>query len=347
MRVLLQVLVASASLSVSGIVVAQAVTAPAAAASAAPGTAQNPAAWFARVNNVEISVASFDQSAKEAFRKKFYHGTPPESEINLMLREVAESMIDQVLLQREVLTRKIAPDPNEVKKELDKLEQRYASSPAWQQQREQTLPNLRAHFEDKSRLKVLEESIRTVTASSDEVRAFYDKNLPLFTEPEKDRLSLILFRVDPSSSSKEWEDAQQQAEKTKAEILGGADFAQLAKERSNDRSASNGGDLGYLHRGMIAAAVETEISKVPLGALGGPTRTLEGYVVYRVDGRIASALRDFASAEPRARELFLRQKADETWLGFLEALRKSATIELGPDFEKIMQAAKPSASPVN
>lgn len=342
MRPLLHVLVASASLTASGIVYSQQSAAPTESA-AAP----TPAAWFARINNTEVSVATYDQAAKEAFRAKFYHGTPPEAEINLMLREVGEKIIDQALLQHEADARKIAPDPDEVKNELDKIERRYGDNPAWQQQREQALPNLRAHFEARSRLNVLERSVREVPASKEGVRAFYDKNLDLFTEPEKNKLSLILFRIDPSSPGSEWDKAQKRAEETKAEILAGADFAKLAKERSADHSASNGGDLGYLHQGMLAPAIEAELSKVQPGELGGPTRTLEGYVVYRLDGRIPATLRDFASVETRARELYLRQKADETWLKYLESLRKLAKIEISPAFEKIMQTPKPSATSSN
>lgn len=339
MRPLIHVLIASVSLALPGLVHCQ-TSAP---ATGITGEAPATTAWFARINNSEVSAAAFDQAAREAFRSKFYHGTPPENEINLMLREVGESIIDQALLHQEVDVRKISPDQTEVQRELEKLERRYSDSPAWQQQREQALPNLRTLFELKSRMKVLESLIRDVPASDEEVRAFYDKNLDLFTEPEKNRLSLILFRIDPSSPSKEWDNAQKLAADTKAEIAAGADFAKLAKERSRDHSAANGGDLGYLHQGMLAPSIEAELSKVQPGELGGPTRTLEGYVVYRLDGRIPATLRDFPSVEKRARELFLRQKADTTWLNFLESLRKQAKIEISPSFEKIMQTPKPSA----
>lgn len=316
------------------------------AAPAAPATA-TPAPWFARINGVEIPVSSYDQEAREAFRKKFYHGTPPESELNLMLREVGEKMIDEVLLKREVVEKKIAADAAWVKSEIDKLEQRYANSAEWQAQRAQALQSLQAHFEERSRLDTLEKSVRAVATPTAEVRDFYDKNLQLFTEPEKDRLSIILFRVDPSSPTSEWEKAQKLAEMTKTEVLAGADFARLAKERSKDHSANQGGDLGYLHKGMISPAIEAELAALKPGDLGGPTRTLEGYVVFRLDGRIPSNLRDFASVEGRARELYLRQKADATWIQYLDTLQKNATIEISPAFEKIMQTPRKGAAAAN
>ena len=305
-----------------------------------------PPAWFARVNNTEVAVAHYDEAAREAFRNKFFHGKPPEAELNWMLREVGEMIIDQLLLQREVEQRKLEADESEVKNEIEKLDRQYANNPAWIQQREQTLPNLRQHLERKSRVAILERSIRSVTVSSAEVRAYYDKNLELFTEPEKNKLSLILFRIDPSSPRELWEQAQKRAQDTKAEILAGADFAKLAKERSNDHSAPNGGDLGYLHQGMLSPVIEAELSKVKPGELGGPTRTLEGYVVYRLDGRIPANLRDFSTVESRAKELLLRKKSDDTWLSFLDSLRQTAKIEVSPAFEKIMQTPKPGTTSI-
>lgn len=302
------------------------------------------AGWFTRVNGIEISTASFDREAQEAFRTKFYHGTPPEAEVNYMLRQVGEVIIDRLLLQREIETRKIEADAEEVKVEIDKLEKRYAGNPSWMEQREQALPSLKIHFEVLSRQGQLERLIRNVKVSAEEVRAYYDKNPKLFTEPGKNKLSLILFRIDPSAPGSEWEKTLKRAEDTKAEILAGADFAKLALARSNDHSAENGGDLGYLHQGMLAPSIEAELDAVKPGGIGGPTRTLEGYVVYRLDGRIPAELRDFASVEKRASELLLREKSDQTWLDFLDSLRKSASIEISPAFETIMKTPKPVGS---
>lgn len=329
----LRAIVASACLALPGLCFAQ-----------EPPTV-TPNGWFARINGTEVPTDVFDQTAREAFRTKFYHGTPPEAQVNYMLREVGESLIDQALLFREVELRKIEPDANEVNAELGKIEQRYGLSPSWIEQKERALPVLRAQFEKQSRIGKLERTIRNVSVSKDEILAFYNQNLNLFTEPSKNRASVILFRIDPSSASSAWEEALKQAETTKAEILAGADFSQLAKERSNDPSAANGGDLGYLHQGMLAPAIEDGLSSMQPGSVGGPVRTLEGYAVYRLDGRIPSELRDFASVENRAKELLLRQKSLDTWLAFLDGLRTTAQIEVGPAFVQIMQTPKPAAAP--
>lgn len=305
--------------------------------------AVDPNAWFARVNGVEIASATFDREARETFRNKFYHGTPPEKELNSMLKSVGDRLIDDILLGAEAIQRKMSPNVAEVDAEIAKLDRRFGANSNWVAQRESVLPTLRAHFENASNIRQLEKAIRDVSLPDGEVRDFYQKNPAIFTEPVKNRVSLILIRVDPSSPWSEWEKANQLAGNIKAELTNGADFAKLAAERSQDPSAKQGGDLGLLHEGQLAPAIESELTKLQPGEIGGPVRVLEGYSVFRLVDRIPAKLHDFATVEPRARERYRQIKSDETWQKFIESLRAKAKIEIGPAFGAVMKQPEPVA----
>jgi len=95
---------------------------------------------------------------------------------------------------------------------------------------------------------------------------------------------------------------------------------------------------------MLSPVIEAEIAKAKLGETYGPVRTLEGYVVYRLDGRVPSTLREYSAVKNRAKDLWLREKSATTWLTFLDALRKGHKIEISPAFETIMQAPNPNAA---
>lgn len=309
--------------------------APHALAEAPPPAAAAP--LFATVNGKPITAQEYDQTARETFRNKFYHGKPPETEVNQMLKGVGQDLIDRILLAEEVARLKVAPDTEDVDKELAGYEKRYGQSPMWQQQREQTLPRLREHLTEKSRLKQLERQVReSVKLSEQEIRAYYDKNPESFTEPEKVKLSMILLRVDPSSSSEVWAAAFEEGKRVHKQLTDGADFAAIARDRSGDKSASKGGDMGYLHRGMLSASIETQLDTLKTGAIGEPIQTLEGIAIVRLEDRITAKLRAFPEVKERAGNLLLRERGETAWKAHLEKLRKDAKIEIAPAFQTIM-----------
>jgi parvulin-like peptidyl-prolyl isomerase len=313
-----------------------------AAAQAAPPVTNESAPVFAVVNGKPLTAADYDQQAREAFRRKFYHGNPPEAEVQAMLREVGQQMIDNVLLQEEIEKLKIAPDKASVDREIARYEAQYSGSAQWAAQREAVLPRLRAHLEGKSRLDVLEKQVKNVDVSEAELLAYYKANQTLFTEPEKRKLSLILLRVEPSSPQEKWLEATERGKQLLEEIRKGAKFEEVAKKHSAEASAAKGGDMGYLHRGMLSENIEVEIDKLKLGEIGGPTASLEGVALYRLDDRTTTKLRSFEDVKPRARDLMLREKSARAWEDYLKALRNRAQVAISPDFQKLISPAAES-----
>lgn len=302
-------------------------------------------AIFATVNGKIISAAQLDAAAKEAYRRKFYHGQPPETEINQMLREVGQGMIDKLLLEGEVERLKIQPDEKAVADEIAGYERRYQGSPQWAQQRETALPQIRAFLAGKSRLARLEAQMRTVPPPSrKELEAFYNANKELFTEPEKIHIALITLGVPPSAPSATWEAARTKAAELRSEIVDkGADFAEQARKYSTDRSAEKGGDLGYIHRGMLGDDVHVQIDKLKPGQLSEPIRSLEGVVLVKLVDRKNPALRSLKDVEGRASELWARKAADQAWQDYLKKLRASAKVTIGEPFKGFM--TEPEAKP--
>jgi parvulin-like peptidyl-prolyl isomerase len=291
---------------------------------------------FARVNGREINFAEYNQAAQEAVRKKYYHAQPPEAEVAALLREVGQGLIDQVLLGEDVNKRKISPDAASVEQQLAAYEKQYAASPAWQQQRQQTLPRLREHLMEKSKKEVLEKQVRSVVASEKAVREFYEANHDKFTEPEKVKLSVILLKVDPSSGSKVWEATRQEAEKLHKQLESGTKFEEMARLRSNDKSAPDGGDIGYVHRGMLDEQIHKQLDVTPVGGLSKPVVILEGVMIFRLDGRKLPELRPYADVKERAKALLERDLAEAAWSGYLKKLRAAAKVELSEKGREIM-----------
>jgi peptidyl-prolyl cis-trans isomerase C len=97
---------------------------------------------------------------------------------------------------------------------------------------------------------------------------------------------------------------EEEANAIKAELAGGADFAELAKAKSTDSgSGANGGDLGWFGLGMMVKPFEDAVVAAKVGEVTGPVKTDFGFHLILVkETRIAEKptldqLRDELAAE--------------------------------------------------
>jgi parvulin-like peptidyl-prolyl isomerase len=278
---------------------------------------------FARVGDATITRQDYELAVAAAVRSKFYHGKAPEAEVLKLRREVGERLVDNVVLRKEAQRRGIAPDAAAVKKQLDAQEARYRGNPQWQARRDEIVPALTRRLEEESVLAQLEASVRDVPApGAKEVEAYYAANKDKFTEPEQVKVSLILLKVDPSSPKAKWEAARDEAAKIVAKARAKADFAQLARKHSADESAARGGELGYLHRGMLPEAAQDALDRVKPVAVTDPVVLLEGVALFRLEDRKSPKLQSFAEARERASALLRREQSEAAWRGLIAKLRK-------------------------
>lgn len=91
----------------------------------------------------------------------------------------------------------------------------------------------------------------------------------------------ILFRI-PAGDEAAAAEAKAKAEKTLAELKAGADFATLAKERSEDGSAAGGGELGWRDRGGLVGPYEKAAYALKPGEISGLVRSQYGYHIIKL-----------------------------------------------------------------
>ena len=141
-------------------------------------------------------------------------------------------------------------------------------------------------------------------------------------------MSIILLKVDPGAAKKDWDQAREEAQKILDRIKNGADFAEQARLYSQHDSAAKGGDMGYLHGGMLPRGMEDKIGLYQEGVVNEPVTTLEGIVLSRIENRVPAKLREFKSVEQRAQDLLIRKRANDAWQGTLSQLRAAAKIRI-------------------
>ncbi len=109
-----------------------------------------------------------------------------------------------------------------------------------------------------------------------------------------------------------------------AEILGGADFAEVAKKRSTGPSAASGGDLGFFGRGDMVPEFSEAAFGLEAGALTkAPVQTKFGWHVIKVEERRLSASKSFEDV----REELAAELTRDAFRDLIQELRDGAEIE--------------------
>jgi peptidyl-prolyl cis-trans isomerase SurA len=136
-----------------------------------------------------------------------------------------------------------------------------------------------------------------VTVSDDELDAEVENRR---THPERKKLSLILVAARPAEGAAEgsepteedWAAAREKADQILAEVKGGAEFATLAAERSDDATKQFNGLLGWIEAGdPLFGPYFDAAGDTPAGEVIGPTRNEQGWFLLRVDA-VKAAGRD-------------------------------------------------------
>jgi len=144
------------------------------------------------------------------------------------------------------------------------------------------------------------------------LKARFEEQKARFVTPESRLASHILIEVAPEAPQVDVETARQAADDLARRARDGEDFAELARESSQDiGSASEGGDLGWIEPGYMVKAFEDAVYELNLeNPISDPVQTGFGWhVIYLRDIRPAEGMTFTEAREILAEEY--RAEADE------------------------------------
>ena len=113
-------------------------------------------------------------------------------------------------------------------------------------------------------------------------------------------------------------------------LKGGANFAELAREYSNDaETGARGGEAGTQFRGTQPnAGLEDAMFATPVGQVAGPEKVPQGWVIWRIDDAKPGVVRNFEEAREMVERDYRILEADRMVTELLEKLRKEAGVKI-------------------
>ncbi len=295
----------------------------------AQGKSAKAAPVFATVGKVAITWQDYNLAYASEAGKKFYHAKPNEADLATFQREVGNKLVTNALLVQEAKRRKLKPDNAVVDQGLQLYEQRFANDPNWPAARLRVLPTITKRLQDENLRNQLEQIVRNVPQPSmKQLREYYDGHPDKFTSPPQPRISVILLRVDPSSPEEDWQKAMEEGQGLVKRLRAGEDFGELARNYSGDISSEEGGDMGFMHIGMLPGLPEQIVSKLKIGETSDAVKLLEGVAIFRLVDRIQPPANTFENSQQRISELWLEEQRDITWGAFIAKLNKKTPVHV-------------------
>jgi peptidyl-prolyl cis-trans isomerase D len=139
---------------------------------------------------------------------------------------------------------------------------------------------------------------KQVNPSDDDIKEYYDANLAQFQKQEEVHARHILFTVKPDASDADKAAARKQAEDVLAKAKGGADFAELAKQYSQDSTAAGGGDLGNFARGVMTPPFEAAAFALEPGQISGIVETQFGFHIIKLEEKTPARTASLDEVKP-------------------------------------------------
>ena len=113
----------------------------------------------------------------------------------------------------------------------------------------------------------------------------------------------------------------------KERIENGTKFEELARQYSEDPSASNGGDLGWINPGDTVPEFEKTISALKINEVSDPIKTPFGFHLIQVLERRSQDISKDA-ARIKARQEIKMRKSEEAYESWIQELRDKSFVEI-------------------
>ena len=167
-----------------------------------------------------------------------------------------------------------------------------------------------------------------VVVSKRKVEKYYHDNQKKFWEPGKVRARHILILFEKGGSELTRREKYKKIKKILAELKEGKDFAEAAKEYSEDVSASMGGDVGFVVKGQMVPEFERAVFRLKEKEISDVVETEYGYHIIRAEKIQKGGTLPFSEVKTEIKNTLMKRKQKSAYEDWMSELRKSAFIEI-------------------
>ena len=162
--------------------------------------------------------------------------------------------------------------------------------------------------------------------TDEEVTNFFEENKERFATPETVTAKHILIACKPTEDEAVKKEKLDKAEKIRAELLAGGDFAELAKENSDCPSKERGGNLGSFSKNQMVPPFEEAAFSQKVGEVGAVVTTDFGYHIIVVEDHKDAKTVTLDEVKDRIQQIMTNQQRQKAAQQYVTELKAAANI---------------------
>lgn len=160
-----------------------------------------------------------------------------------------------------------------------------------------------------------------VTMSDADLQRYYTDHLSDYRVPDRVKVAHILFKTTGKTPAQ-----VKELEKTAADVLAkiksGANFADMAKKYSEDTSASNGGDIGWITHGQTVKEFEDTAFNMQPGRVSGLVHTVYGIHIIKVLDKQTAHLDSFNDVKDAIHDTLMKRAMADAEQAYADKLEQ-------------------------
>jgi parvulin-like peptidyl-prolyl isomerase len=304
--------------------------APAWATGIYPGTA-------ARVNGVEVSYERFNAFYQE-YRRPYGISVAGRGDhlnrLTELRKEAMDEMIRQELVCQAAEAKGIEATDAEVDRAIDEISQPFKTPDEFNRRIQSegfTPESYREHVGRMIAAKKYLDDIRLSVAevSDEDLEQYYRDNEVRLTFPEQVRVRHILLTWKPMGTTDDKAAIREQMKPILERARAGEDFAELAREFSDDYATrQNGGDTGLFKRGEMAPAFEAAAFVLKPGEISDPVETPFGVHILKLEEHKEAYLLPLDEIREDLRDHVREERMEAAVEQEIERLREQGEVEI-------------------
>jgi peptidyl-prolyl cis-trans isomerase D len=163
-----------------------------------------------------------------------------------------------------------------------------------------------------------------------------DKDTDYRTE-ETATLKYVEFKKAPSQADQD--SVKREIDNIYDQLKNGADFAELAREYSQDRSGQDGGDLGWFGRGrMVKPFEEAAFGLEKVGDISEPVQSQFGWHIIKLTGKRDTNDKGEKEEQVKASHILLKtEPSAQTLIDLKDKAERFRQMAIGDGFEQAVQ----------